>query len=202
MAFRHAVRYNLGFLLFIVAVMSVSGYFTYRVEEMRGRGAKARITESIAANTEVTVVDVIDGDELVARAAGGENFVVRILGIKSFDPVANDPHTGVFGHSAFVYLDSTVKGQSAQLEFDSFQKDKRGRVLAYVNHGGVDVGKELVTRGLSLAYVKYPFAREPAYRLAQAEARDAQAGLWGSPRAVQRAEALVQTWEAVRSPTP
>ena len=198
MALRQKVRNNLGYMVFIASLVGLSGFFTYRVEGFRGLGAKARLTESIAAGAEVAVVDVIDGDEVVVKTSGGENFVVRLLGIKSFDPVVNDPSIGMFGRSAAAYLETELQDEQVTLEFEVLEKDSKGRVLAYVHKGDKDIGQDLVARGFSLVFVQFAFSRESAYQLVQAEARDARKGLWGDPRAVQRAQALLRSWRVRR----
>lgn len=197
MSAKGKIQNNLGFVLFVGTLIGLSAFFTVRVEAFRARGAKSKLVERIDPGTEVTLVDVLDGDELVVTAPSGANFRVRILGIKAFDPTATEPGISIFGKFAVVYL-TKFKGERLRLEFQEFKKDSRGRLLSYVMVGKEDLGGTLVARGLALAYVKYPVAREEQYRRAMVKAEQERKGLWYNQRAIDRARALIASWEADR----
>ena len=60
--------------------------------------------------------------------------------------------------------------------------DRYGRLLRYVEHGGIDIGRKQVLRGRAHVYVYegVPFARTSSYRKAQRTAKHANRGNWGS----------------------
>lgn len=198
MSIRRKIRHNLAYMAFLTILIACSAFFTYRVEAFRARTSKARLTATISSGTEVAVERVIDGDEISVRSAEDRSFLVRLLGIKSFEPGANDPDVGIFGRSAVAFLEQKLAGETARVEFEEFKTDRSGRLLAYVRLGDEDVGRSLIERGLTLVYTEYPFSREAEYLQVQTGARHANRGLWGTPKAAQRAEALFETWAAER----
>lgn len=216
MALHRKFSHHLPYITFIVVLLACSAFFTYQVEGFRARVSKARLTGVIASGTQAQVVNVVDGDELVVKTAEDSGFVIRILGIKSFDPVAAEPAVGAVGLQARHYLLDTLEGRTVTIEFDEFAKDPRGRLLAFVRLGnddgdggnggsdggidGIDIGADMVQRGLTLTYTRFPFARSAQYLELQADAERASRGLWALPKAAQRARALMESWHAERQP--
>ena len=150
--------------------------------------------------TGVMVVQVVAGDEVSVEGPGGEAFVVRILGIKAFDPKVNDPGLSEVGNACVRSLTRRVEQPGALLvEFEENKSDKAGRLLAYLRKDEVDVGEALVRDGHALAYVRYGHPREGAYKAAELHASTRGEGLWSIPRAVDRARALREKWEADRA---
>lgn len=71
---------------------------------------------------ETSVVKVIDGDTFVAD----NELTVRLIGI-------NAPNRGEENYQeAKDYLENLIDGEKVKLEYDSYQNDKFGRILAYV----------------------------------------------------------------------
>jgi endonuclease YncB( thermonuclease family) len=192
------VRNNFGFVLFVSVLGLSSLFFTVQVEATRRDGAKARLHAEIPSGTVVRVEDTLDGDELLVRPPGGEVFVVRLTGVKTFDPKSQDPDVGGYGRNALDYLGRQLVGQLITLEFAEFELDRSGRLLAYARLGEEDVGAALLAQGLALPFLKYPSEREATYRQAQERARSQRAGLWANGRATERALALLAAWEASR----
>ena len=190
-------RANLYWLL-VGLLFALSGYFTWRVEFYRGQTSRARLVGELNSGTEVVVTGLIDSDELTVTASQGGAFVVRILGIKGFDPTSNEPIMSPHGQAALGFLEAEARGQTVSLVFDEFKKDDRGRVLSYLELDGRDLGLELVSRGHTLVYTRYGFSRERAYLEAEATARQGRLGIWSSPRATERALALKAAWEMAR----
>lgn len=199
MSLRQTIRHHLGYILFIAVLLLCSGFFTYKVEVFRAATSKARLDDALAPGAQVRLVRVIDGDEIMVAAAADEAFVVRLLGIKSFDAVANDPGISTYGRQCMAFLQEHLEDQPATLQFDDLARDSRGRLLAYVHANGTDLGKEMVARGLALPFLRYDFSREAEYRRAQVQASEARLGLWGAARADRRARALLLSWEAMRA---
>lgn len=200
MAIRQKIRHNLAYLGFLAVLITCSGFFTWRVEAFRARTTKVQLTAELVSGTEVVVERIIDGDEITVRTAEGQSFVVRLLDIKAFEPGANDPGIGIFGQSCVALLEQALAGKHARIVFDELATDRSNRVLAYVERDDRDMGKVLVERGLAPVFTSYPFSREAAYLQVQAEARAESRGLWGVPKAAERAEALFELWNAERRP--
>ncbi len=187
-------------------LLVVSLFFFVQVERF-----KAELTRTdagaFASGDIATITGIIDGDEVTIQKATGEKAHVRIVGIQSFDPVVNDPVLAQAGKACFSFLSSNYVGEQAQLTINETLKvDSSGRLLAYLsvaNSGTdeliLDLGLDLIRRGLTLAYVRYPFAREAEYLEAAQQAKNDRTGLWGDDNIVDRAEALEADWQRERN---
>jgi micrococcal nuclease len=132
--------------------------------------------------TPATVVRVIDGDTVEALLADGRQLSVRLIGIDT--PETRRPGVPVEcgGEQATEAMKRLVEGQQVSLVSDPTQDavDRFGRSLFYVDRvDGLDVGEELIRLGWAEVYVfEFDFQRLAAYRAAQREARDFEAGVW------------------------
>lgn len=118
------------------------------------------------------VAEVIDGDTLIL--ADGER--VRLILVDA--PEADD----CFGASATRFHRDLVAGATVELDGDEVCHDRFDRRLAYVSIDGRDVGRLLVERGYARVLHVPPTGdqRLTGYRAAEAEARAAGRGLWGT----------------------
>lgn len=94
---------------------------------------------------------VVDGDTLRANVNGKET-PIRLLMVNTPESVGDykdNPQPG--GVEASSYTKSLVLGKDVKLYIDG--KDKYGRITAFVEVGGSDIGKELLQEGL--AQVQY-----------------------------------------------
>ena len=198
MRLRKVFLRNMVFWSFIAVLLVASVFFTYRAELTRHKLVKARLTKSISDNTTVTVVAVIDGDEIKVKSATSKGFVVRILGIKAYSANRMERQISTFGKRAMSELQLLV-GKEVNLRFSKFQKDSRERVLAYVELDGEDIGKKLIFSGWAIVYELYPFERMTSYLVAEREALTKRRGLWGNEKARERSLALKGAWEAMKS---
>ena len=189
---------NYVFIAILATLFSSSLFFTIKVVRFKRSLNVAAGAQAFKTGQKVTVVNTIDGDELVVKS--GETLVtVRFLGVYGFDPMINDPVAQAAGRMALLHLDNLVKGQEVELVFDELKFDSNKRLLTYVHKGGADVGLELVTKGLCLAYTKYTFSRLDAYILAGDRAQKKKLGLWGDPRMMERSSAIRSLWDAERN---
>jgi len=80
----------------------------------------------------VQVVRVIDGDTIRVWDVFGDRVTVRYIGINT--PKTKHPTKGVehFGKEASEANRKLVDGKTINLEFDVEQRDRYGRLLAYV----------------------------------------------------------------------
>lgn len=126
------------------------------------------------------VVRVIDGDTIEVAIAGVPT-TVRYIGVDTPETVHPSEPTGCFGAEASAYNKALVAGKFVQLERDISDTDKYGRLLRYVYVDGVMVNYELVRGGYAQVVTYPPDVRyTDMFRAAEASARTAGLGLWGS----------------------
>ena len=133
------------------------------------------------------VLRSVDGDTIIVRL-GGHDERVRYIGIDTPETVAPGRAVGCFGPEASHANQQLVEGRQVRLALDAEQRDRYGRLLAYVyveTPSGAEqfVNAELVTRGLAIAREYPPNTLHAAQfeRLAQ-QARRSGRGLWKSCR--------------------
>ena len=122
-----------------------------------------------------TVGYVVDGDTLDVRLGGGGSERVRVIGIDT--PERGDCYFA----QARSRARSLALGRRVVLRGDATQstRDRYGRLLAYVDLPGGDLGLQLVRGGFGKVYVyDRPFQRVGAYRRGEQAAQAARAGLW------------------------
>jgi micrococcal nuclease len=121
------------------------------------------------------VVRISDGDTIRVRLASGREERVRYIGIDA--PERGD----CFSARATAFNARLVAGREVRLEPDAEERDRYGRLLAYVYAEGTFVNEELVRRGYAQPLTVPPNVRYAARfrRLADA-ARSAGSGLWAS----------------------
>ena len=122
---------------------------------------------------------VIDGDTLLLR--GGER--VRLLGVDTPETVHPRLPVQPFGPEASRYTERRVEGKAVRLGFDKERRDRYGRMLAYVYVDDSLLNEELIREGYSEAQLQYPYRSEMKriFRAAEAEAREANRGIWSVP---------------------
>lgn len=142
---------------------------------------------------EVTVTKVSDGDTIRATV-DGKNQRVRLIGVDS--PEIAHPENGIkeeyYGEEAFAYTRDMLEGKKVFLSFDKEERDRYGRLLAYLwleNPRGFeedfDFAKKhqfnclLIENGYAKS-VKFPpnltfYSLQKALSL---EAKEAKRGLW------------------------
>jgi len=130
------------------------------------------------------VVGVADGDTLTLLTADRVQHRIRLDGIDA--PERRQPYSQVAKQS----LSDMVYQQRVTAECP--KRDRYGRSVCKVTVDGRDVGLAQVERGLAWHFKKYEREQTPedrvAYRMAEAEAREARRGLW-------RDAAPVAPWE-------
>jgi len=126
------------------------------------------------------VVRVIDGDTIVVKYKGKEE-KVRLIGVNT--PEIHHPNKGVerYGQAAASYTKKLLQNKQVRLEFDVQQRDKYGRLLAYVYlPDGTFVNARLVAEGYAQVMTVPPNVRYAGkFGELQRQARQANKGLWG-----------------------
>lgn len=141
-----------------------------------GNGETPRKTRASAL-----VTRVVDGDtaEMEIEGFGGEEDV-RFIGVDTPESVTPDQPVECYGPEASDFTRNLIEGRRVRLEFGAEQRDRFGRLLAYVYIGEKFLNKELVSQGYARTLEIAPntdfaglFAR------IEQDAANAGRGLWG-----------------------
>lgn len=132
------------------------------------------------ATTSVHVVRVIDGDTIEVCCRAGRSEKVRYIGVNA--PETKHPVRGVeyYGAEAAEANAKLVSGNTVRLEFDVQQRDRHGRILAYVYlEDGTFVNAWLVEQGYAQVMTVPPNVKyQEMFLRLQREARETRRGLW------------------------
>jgi micrococcal nuclease len=144
-----------------------------------GAGSAGRGGSPGAAG-EGRVVQVVDGDTIHVQL-GGRREKVRYIGVDT--PETKHPTKGVqcFGHRASAFNARLVGGERVRLVRDVEERDRYGRLLAYVYRmrDGLFVNAELARLGYARPLAIAPDVRHAAQLATLArQARAAGRGLW------------------------
>ena len=124
------------------------------------------------------VVKVVDGDTIHVRV--GERLEkVRYIGVNT--PEVHHPRVGEQpgGREAWDANRRLVAGRQVRLELDTQERDRYGRLLAYVWIGETMVNAELVGRGYAQVMTVPPNVRyQQLFVRLQRDARESGRGLW------------------------
>src|SRR5438034_1626853 len=130
------------------------------------------------ATLERSVVRIVDGDTIHVRLSDRVE-KVRYIGVNT--PEVHHPRKGEEpgGREASEVNRQLVAGKQVRLELDVQERDRYGRLLAYVWVGDTMVNAELVRRGYAQVMTIPPNVRhQQLFLKLQREARDAGRGLW------------------------
>jgi len=123
-------------------------------------------------------VRVVDGDTIHVRI-GARVEKVRYIGVNT--PEVHHPTKGEEpgGREAAEVNRRLVEGQAVRLELDVQERDRYGRLLAYVWIGDLMINAELVRLGYAQVMTVPPNVRyQEVFLKLQREAREAGRGLW------------------------
>jgi len=186
--------------MIILCLLSAALYFTFGVQRLLDRIHSSN-PDAFTTGDIVTVVDVIDGDELLIESQAGVPTRLRLLGIKSFSPTVSDPLLSEYGKICFDYLKARVSDQPVRLEIAEKVLDGEGRLLGTLflkNPAGaytIDLARDLVDKGYTLVYTRYRFEKMADYLAAQQGARALYNGFWSNDIITVRSLALLKLWE-------
>lgn len=145
-------------------------------------GCSATTDVGSTGTQNATVTRVVDGDTIKVRV-GGRTERVRYIGVDTPETVKPNSPVECFGRAASDFNKQLVAGEAVTLSYDAEQRDRYGRLLAYVRRArdGVFVNEELLQRGYATTLTIPPNVRYAArFRSVQRDAREAGRGLWGS----------------------
>ena len=129
---------------------------------------------------EAQVVRVVDGDTIVVSYSGRTDRV-RYIGVDTPESVKPNTPVQCYAKAASHLNEQLVGGKRVILTPGQEQRDRYGRLLAYVRtKDGLDVNRELLARGAARTLEIAPNTQR-AYEFSdlEAKARYEQAGLWG-----------------------
>ena len=127
------------------------------------------------------VVEVIDGNTILVNL-GDRAETVRYIGINTQETIRPTPGVEPAVGEAAEANRQLVARQQIRLELDMQERDRDGRLLAYVYVADKMVNAELVRRGSAEVMTVQPNVRHrELFVTAEQEARDQRRGLWADP---------------------
>jgi endonuclease YncB( thermonuclease family) len=182
-------------IVFCFFLLGVSTFYYINAENYRLK-LKEKNVSFFKNGQLVKISKIIDGDELQVQADNEKNTVIRLLGIKSFKP-GNDFLFPDFGKKCMKFMNTNALNRKARIEIGKTKTDSKKRILARLlvfnqNSGKYDrdVATQLLSRGLTIVYTKYPFSRIREYLQVENLARKNKLGIWGNKLSIDVAIAL------------
>jgi micrococcal nuclease len=130
------------------------------------------------------VTRVVDGDTIHV-IVGGRDENVRYIGVDTPESVKPGTPVQCFAKRASAYNERLVAGERVRLVLDAEERDRYGRLLAYVyrDRDGLFVNAALVRRGYAVPLTIPPnVEHETEFRRLASNARRSGRGLWSSCR--------------------
>lgn len=144
----------LSFLI-LVAIVTVFFLKTDFQEILLGFQSKDELNSK---EIQAEIVEIIDGDTFVVKTYDDVIEKVRLLLIDTPESVHPKEEKQLFSEEILEYIESIVqKGDKITLELGEKERDKYGRLLAYVWVNNINLNKQLVEKGYArVAYVEEP----------------------------------------------
>jgi micrococcal nuclease len=136
------------------------------------------VPAALAGSLEGRVVRIVDGDTIHVRV-GDRVEKVRYIGVNT--PEIHHPRKGEEpgGREAAEVNRVLVHDRQVRLDTDVRERDRYGRLLAYVWVGDTMINAELVRRGYAQVMTVPPNVRhQMLFVKLQREARESERGLW------------------------
>ena len=127
------------------------------------------------------VVDIVDGSTILVNL-GQRSETVRYIGITVQESPRRPPTAEPSPGEAVEANRQLVSRQQVRIELDTQERDREGRLLAYVYVADRMVNAELVRRGSAAVMTVQPNVRHRDLFVAlEQEARDNRRGVWADP---------------------
>src|SRR5688500_2597836 len=143
-------------------------------------GCSATGGDGPAMTETARVLRIVDGDTIRVELPSGEE-AVRYIGIDTPESVKPGSPVECFAERASALNERLVRGERVRLVRDVEERDRYGRLLAYVYRArdGLFVNAELVRRGYATVATFPPnVAHEREFRRLSRRARMSGRGLW------------------------
>lgn len=166
----------IAFLLDRFEIINIEDYLnSAETENITETSSKTNINISTAYE----VVRVVDGDTLVINY-NGKNEKVRLIGVDTPESVhPNEEKNTEFGDEVSKHSKEMLNGKQVVLEFDVQERDKYGRLLAYVYLDGQMYNKLLLEKGYAKIATYPPNVKYVEdFTTIQEQARKNKVGLW------------------------
>jgi micrococcal nuclease len=148
-----------------------------------GRGGDSS-TPARGSTLHAQVLRVVDGDTIQVRLDGGGVERVRYIGIDTPESVKPGTPVQCFAKKASHFNESLVQGRAVTLRLDAEQRDRYGRLLAYVYTSSPTptfVNRVLVARGYARTLTIPPnVAHADEFARLARRAREDGTGLWSA----------------------
>jgi len=133
----------------------------------------------IDSTKEYNVIKVVDGDTIQVEI-DDKIEKIRMIGIDTPESVHPDEEKNTEnGKKASEYTKKLLTGKSVTLELDVQERDKYGRILAYVYLNGRMVNKKLLSDGYAKVATFPPNVKYvQEFTKLEEKAREAKKGLW------------------------
>ena len=129
------------------------------------------------------VVHIADGDTIRVQLDDGRVERVRYIGVDTPESVKPGTPVQCFAKKASHFNASLVAGRKVTLRLDAEQRDRYGRLLAYVYAGSTFVNRALVARGYARTLTIPPnVAHADEFARLARDARESGIGLWRACR--------------------
>ncbi|MCM3130139.1 MULTISPECIES: thermonuclease family protein [unclassified Paenibacillus] len=147
-----------------------------------------------------TLIEVIDGDTLHVEVEGREE-KVRLLLIDTPETVHPQKEVQPFGKDASNFVKKQTNKGDIELELDVSERDKYGRLLAYVWVNDKMLNEQLLEYGLArVAYIYPPNTKYvDQFEEIQKTAQKASKGIWSIENYVQE-EGFVEPEPEIKAP--
>jgi micrococcal nuclease len=125
------------------------------------------------------VTRAVDGDTVIIDMDGTEERV-RLIGVDTPESVHPDSDRNVpYGEIASEFTKDKLEGKRVGIELDAQERDRYGRLLAYVYIGGEMFNETLLSEGHAVIATYPPNVRyADKFALLQEDARERGVGLW------------------------
>jgi len=172
---RRIPRSPAGVLVLLVLVLA--GWLLTRFSEDGGFESGS----ASGGSATVRVDRVVDGDTAKVFYEGDDDYV-RYIGIDTPESVKPGYPVECYGEEASRFNAKLLaRHPTVKLVFDKEQRDRYGRLLAYVYSGGTLLQSELLRRGYATTMEVPPnTSRAREFARLEDEAREAGRGLWSA----------------------
>ncbi len=188
-------RMTLVFWTVIVCLLGTSAFYGFSAEQRR---SKVQKTSGIVNSGDLlNLVQVLDGDSILAGKAGEEPVGLRLVGIKAFDAKVEKDVMTPFAQAGVELLKRELANKPLRVSLSaSSSQDKYGRYLATIYADDQDISLKLIREGLALVYPVYPFPSLSFYLQEQELAHAKRRGFWSHKQASERAMAQMREWRS------
>ena len=170
-----------GVLALVLVVLDETGYIDLEkyLDNENTTVVENNAHTNVNELNEYKVVRVVDGDTFVVDF-NGTNEKVRLIGVDTPESVHADKSKNTEeGALVSNYTKEKLTGKTVKLEFDVSERDKYGRLLAYVYIDGEMYNKHLLEIGYAKIATYPPNVKYVEdFKEIQKEARENKVGLW------------------------